>query len=198
MRIMMSENDISAVNNNNGISAQDNTPRIAFCSIVAVGGAVLVVHGDDLQGFIWWFLLVFLLGTVLEGNYEYSCKKRLKYSSIIGIFFYITSIVMFLLRGVGLSRYLLDRQSVGLDFKRIPIRFDLFLDQWIFAGFLLAGVGTIIAIYLAGQASSYTLKILRIWNNVSEKDINKFKTKYKVLVVILTGLAALVAHFANS
>jgi len=100
------------------------------------------------------------------------------------------------LTGVGPSRFTPNQQAIGVDFSRIPERLELILSPAYAGVFAFIGVATVLGVYIASLASSHTLVLLRQWNNVPDKDINRFKKRYRVSVSVLAGIAGLVAYFA--
>lgn len=171
-------------------------PRVAFCSLLAIGGAALVTRGASLQGFAWWFLLVFLLGTLLEGNVVYGKVDRFKYSTIVALCFWLTLVALFLLTGLGPSRFIPDGEAIGVDFFQVPKRLTLLLNPVYTLVFMIIGVLTLVGVYIASLASQHTLTLLREWNSIPDTDIRSFKARYQTTIFLITGIATLVAYFA--
>jgi len=52
------------------LAEPDNSPRTAFCCLLAIGGAALVTKGVELQGFMWLFFVNCLIGHIARGKYS--------------------------------------------------------------------------------------------------------------------------------
>jgi hypothetical protein len=177
------------------LAEPDNSPRIAFCCLLAIGGAALVTKGVELQGFMWWFLLIVLLGTLLEGNTAYAKIKRLNFSAIIGLFFVTALIGLFILTGVGPSNFAPNEQDIGVDFTKIPERLNPALTSNFSFGFIFICTATIFGIYMASLASSHTMILYKEWQNIPDEDINSFKKRWRVSVSVVLGIVALATYF---
>jgi hypothetical protein len=168
--------------------------RVAFGCAVAAGGAVPVVMGVNFQGVVWWFILAFVLGTLVEGGDNFGLARRTWSSVIVGAVFICSCALLFILTGVALSGYRVG--PTGVDFFRIPERSANFLQVNFLGGYVGAGVLTMIMLWIFSCASSYTVEIISHGWRLSPGEVSALKLKLKLLTLIGGTVAAFVAYFA--
>lgn len=169
--------------------------NLSFCSLISIGGAAVVTKGAGLQGIAWWFLLMLVLGTLIQEKHNRNRDRILK-SCVVSLFFIISASCIFVLYGVGLSGFSPEGVNVGIDFAKIPDRLSLLLEPFIGGSFLVVGVLSALAIWMANVAKSQTLNYLIEFRRVPDDAVNSLALKYKALAGGISGLAALIAYFA--
>ncbi len=116
---MLNDNNMA-----NPMPTQNNTSRVTLCVLLALVGGIWVTKGDSHDAISSWLIMVFVIGAMLEGNTILHWRKRLKYSLIIGLSFFVTIITLFWLFGFEASSS--DQSQGGLvsDFTVLSERIN--------------------------------------------------------------------------
>lgn len=168
--------------------------RLAFCSLIAIVGAAFVVYGVNLQGFIWWFLVTIIIGTLLQSGENLTTKELVKAGTIIALFFILTSLTLFILLGAGMSGFRQGNDK-GVDINHVAMRLNLLGHSNL--GYVYGGVAvaTAIVIMLASLAASYTIALLvRVWE-IDESQVGKLKKRVGAITTVASLITGIVAYF---
>jgi hypothetical protein len=178
------------------VSETDRSARIAFCCVLAAVGAVAVTLGSAFQAVAWWFILVLVLGTLLEGGDSLPTWKRIYFCVAVGACFIVSGAFLFVLFGRPFSsaKFVSEAQLV-LDPSRFPERLQ-FLGNPMTGGGLYGSIGivTVLTVWISSYASTYTIRFARILWDADESRLAVFKKKIDLLVLIAGSLAGLAVY----
>lgn len=166
-----------------------------FCCVVAVAGAALVVHGVNLQGFVWWFLLCFLIGNLLAVSGPKAGTHRAIWSLGAGFFFILSAIGLYIVLGLLLSGYKLDSEGFKPDLMVVRLKnFLTHLGDWgFYCGIWLM---TSLLIWVCASAATYTVKLMLRMLALPDSEFIRVKKKVVIVSSLLTMLGTGVGYFA--